>query len=368
MTEKEIETRVDFLSSAKCNHTPHKYIDITGDLIQGTLLARILYWFAEDKNKQRKVRIFKGGYFWIAKQRKDWWEEIRISERQYDKAIKGLEEKGFVVLAKYKFNSMPTIHIRPDYDNINDAVEKWEDELREEIIKEDSKELQEYENGNNTKCNSQGNDVKCKTGITQESNLLTGITNNDYSNKNYITDTTDNSFSKEKDLSNSPQGMCNSFSREKKDTHTPKQKKPLSEKELEQANYKMPFRACEIAYRLTQNKDLANNVMQFFQYFLDERKKHTGKWHIPLSDTTLAKVVATLIEDIKVDRGDYEDTYFSLVIDEPGNKDYKEVVDKYFKTKFKSKVDYSIVHFAQENVLINIMNHCGKENWCMSGI
>lgn len=175
-----------------------------------------------------------------------------------------------------------------------------------------------------------------------------------------------NSFSKEKDTSNSPRGMCNSFSGEKKDTRRPKQNKPLSEKELEQANYKMPFRACEIAYRLTQNKDLANNTMQFFQYFLDERKKHTGTWHIPLSDTTLAKVVATLIEDIKVDRGDYEDTYFSLVINEPGNNDYEEVVDKYFKTKFKSKVDYSIVHFTQENVLINIMNHCGKENWCMS--
>ncbi len=176
----------------------------------------------------------------------------------------------------------------------------------------------------------------------------------------------DNSFSKEKVNSNSPQGMCNSFSREKKDTRTPKQKKPLSEKELEQANCKMPYRASGIAYNLTENRDLSNNVFKFFEYFLDERKKHTGNWHIPLSDTTLAKVVATLIEDIKVDRGDYEDTYFSLVIDEPGNNDYEEVVDQYFKTKFKSKVDYSIVHFTQENVLINIMNHCGKENWCMS--
>lgn len=178
--------------------------------------------------------------------------------------------------------------------------------------------------------------------------------------------TDNNSFSKEKEHSNSLKGECNSFSAEKKRTRTHNYQKPLTEEELEGANYRMPFRAYEIANRLTQNMGLADNIKQFFQYFLEERKKNTGTWHIPLTDTALAKVVATLIEDIKVDRGDYEDTYYSLVIDTPGNDDYKEVVDKYFNTKFKSKVDYSIIHFTQENVLINIMNHCGKENWCMS--
>lgn len=42
LTEDEINTQIEFLSSAKCNHTYHKYIDITGDLIEGTLLSRIL--------------------------------------------------------------------------------------------------------------------------------------------------------------------------------------------------------------------------------------------------------------------------------------------------------------------------------------
>lgn len=130
ISEKEIDEKVKFLSSAKCNHTQHMYIDITGDLVQGTLLARIMYWFSVDKNKKSKVRIFKDDYFWIAKQRKDWWEEIRITERQYDKAIKELEKKGFVVLAKYKFNSMPTIHIRPGYENINFATKEWESQLK----------------------------------------------------------------------------------------------------------------------------------------------------------------------------------------------------------------------------------------------
>lgn len=185
VSEKEIEEKVKFLSSVKCNHTPHMYIDITGDLVQGTLLSRIMYWFSADKNKKSKVRVFKDGYFWIAKQRRDWWKEIRITERQYDKAIGELKKKGFVELAKYKFDSMPTIHIRPNYDNINSATKKWENQLREEIVAECENELQNEGNGNNIKCNSHGNYTKCETGITQESNLLTSITNKDYT-RDYI--------------------------------------------------------------------------------------------------------------------------------------------------------------------------------------
>lgn len=137
LSENEIETKVNFLSSARCNHTFHKYIDITGDLIEGTLLSRILYWFAPSKDNKSKVKIYKDGEYWIAKQRKDWWEEIRITERQYDKAIKSLVKKKFVITAKYKFNSMPTIHIRPNYDVINAEVKKWEENIRQEVIAED---------------------------------------------------------------------------------------------------------------------------------------------------------------------------------------------------------------------------------------
>ena len=140
LSPEELKARVDFLSSAKYNHTPHKYIDIAGGLIEGTLLSRILYWFSEDKNGKKKVRIFKDGHYWIAKQRKDWKDEIRITERQYDKAIKELKNRGFVELAKYKFNAMPTVHIRPVWKNINKAVEAWEKELENQIISEYEKE------------------------------------------------------------------------------------------------------------------------------------------------------------------------------------------------------------------------------------
>lgn len=66
LSENEIQTKVNFLSSARCNHTFHKYIDITGDLIEGTLLSRILYWFAPSKDNKSKVKIYKDGECWIA--------------------------------------------------------------------------------------------------------------------------------------------------------------------------------------------------------------------------------------------------------------------------------------------------------------
>lgn len=210
LSENEIQTKVNFLSSARCNHTFHKYIDITGDLIEGTLLSRILYWFAPSKDNKSKVKIYKDGECWIAKQRKDWWEEIRITERQYDKAIKSLVKKKFVITAKYKFNSMPTIHIRPNYDVINAEVKKWEENIRQEVIAEDrGQELHKQADGNDTKCNSQGNNTKCNSGMPQDVTLLTGITNNDYPNTNYGTLNTE----------------CNSLNREQCNSFLPKDKK-----------------------------------------------------------------------------------------------------------------------------------------------
>lgn len=43
----------------------------------------------------------------------------------------------------------------------------------------------EPENGNDIMCNSYGNDIKCKTGMTQEGTLLTMITDTDYLNRDY---------------------------------------------------------------------------------------------------------------------------------------------------------------------------------------
>jgi len=319
----------------------------------------LIYGFSQDEES-----YFKGSLSYVA----NW---LNCSKTTAHSILNKLADDGFLEKKEKNINGVKLcdyMAVVPNKIELKEAKERKESRKEKEKSERRSKKLNtpsKNNNGRSKNCNGYSKNLNegVQESVTHNNTDILNDIKDDNTDENI-----DNSFSEEKDPSNSPEGQCNSFSGEKKGTHSPKQNKPLSEKELEQANYKMPHRACKIAYSLTNNKDLANNVMDFFQYFLDERKKHTGTWHIPLSDTTLAKVVATLIEDIKVDRGDYEDTYFSLVIDTPGNNDYEEVVDKYFETKFKSKVDYSIVHFTQENVLINIMNHCGKENWCTSGI
>lgn len=354
ISEKEIDEKVKFLSSAKCNHTQHMYIDITGDLVQGTLLARIMYWFSVDKNKKSKVRIFKDDYFWIAKQRKDWWEEIRITERQYDKAIKELEKKGFVVLAKYKFNSMPTIHIRPDYENINSATKEWENQLRKEIISEYKIELQNEEDGNNTKCNSQGIDTKCKTGVTQESNLLTLTTNIDYSNNDYSSENTDKYALKDVKRPSFKGDIYASVPEEHKDALIKKKSRYIppdyTEKQLIEHirptiedNLKTVQEDCGLRY----NPSCADDIVEIVTDFFEQYKEKTGHRHKILPDATLINLMYR---------------YFNppeclMNSNEPST--YSAMAEEYFDTNFNARGGYdgevtlSISHFMSDKIREN---------------
>lgn len=341
ISEKEINEKVKFLSSAKCNHTQHMYIDIAGDLVQGTLLARIIYWFSVDKNKKSKVRIFKDGYFWIAKQRKDWWEEIRITERQYDKAIKELEKKGFVVLAKYKFNSMPTIHIRPDYENINSATKKWENQLRKEIVAEYESELRNEEDGNNTKCNSQWIDTKCKTGVTQEGNLLTLITNTDYSNNDYSTETTDKYTLEDVKRPSSKGNIYTSVPEEHKDAPPKKQSRYIPPDYTEEQliehirptiedNLKTVMEDCGVEY----NPDMTDILVEVVRDFYSQYHEAIGHRHRILPDASLINVMYKFFDPPEE------------LFDSPYDVDmYAALAEGYFSAKFDTEYTPSISHF-----------------------
>lgn len=98
------------------------YIDITGDLIAGILLGQIVYWNLPNENGQSKLKVMKNGEMWLAKGRGDWWDEIRITPKQFDRAIKILQEKGFVESKRFKFNGAPTIHIKLNIREVTEAV------------------------------------------------------------------------------------------------------------------------------------------------------------------------------------------------------------------------------------------------------
>jgi len=92
------------------------YIDIAEDLVAGILLSQIIYWYLPDQEGKTKLRVEKDGQLWLAKGREDWWEECRITPKQFDRAIKILQKKGLVEKKIFKFNGNPTTHIRLNFD------------------------------------------------------------------------------------------------------------------------------------------------------------------------------------------------------------------------------------------------------------
>lgn len=118
-------TLADAALANKLNVIYHAYVDIAGDLIAGALLGQILYWFGAGKDGKSRARIVKDGFLWIAKTRADWWDEIRISPKQYDRAAKILKDKGFIEIKTFKFYGNPTTHIRIIPEAINAAIDAW---------------------------------------------------------------------------------------------------------------------------------------------------------------------------------------------------------------------------------------------------
>lgn len=98
------------------------YIDITEDLTAGILLGQIVYWNLPNEKGKSKLRVIKDGELWLAKGRSDWHDEIRIKPRQFDRAIEVLREKDFVETRLYKFDGVPTVHIKLNTEVVHNAI------------------------------------------------------------------------------------------------------------------------------------------------------------------------------------------------------------------------------------------------------
>lgn len=166
------------------------YVDVAEDLIAGLLLSQIVYWNLPNKEGKTKLRVKIDGELWLAKGREDWWEEIRISAKQFDRASKILIEKGIIEKKLKKFDGLPTIHIKLNFDVLLKGIDKVlkpqpENEVAEEMaVSQDSvgfdqKSNWDLPNGENGIC------PKVKKGFDQRVNSITENTNKDY-NKDYI--------------------------------------------------------------------------------------------------------------------------------------------------------------------------------------
>ena len=328
----EIANKVDYEFSHKFNHTLHAYIDITGNLIEGTLLSQILYWFSGDKNNRIRARIKRNGEYWIAKRRDEWWDEIRITDRQFDCAIKKLKEKGFVVLEKHKFNSMPTIYIRPDYDVINPALEEWKENIAKEIL---SKKIEEEskENGNYTLCNSHGNNTMCNTGNTQDVTLLTMTTSNDSILENTTSPTELNSFSQE-EKATSPMGLNSSISK--------RNKKPGADPDKWVAT-KTHIEICMERNGYSKEAFETAEAIEIVKTYYEKYREVIGQPHPRLNDKTMMYVITQYLNGF----GDGETSV----------QTYRDLINFHFEIQYREDIDWTIQHFMSGDIRKILLCH-----------
>lgn len=131
--------------------TKKAYVDLTGDLVAGILLSQILYWNKPTKKgEDTKLRVKKKDketgetHLWLAKGRNDWYDEIRISPKQFDRASKILVDQKLIEKKTFKFNGDPTVHIRviwenflPKYMEVTGLFNEYENEEEPEEQPED---------------------------------------------------------------------------------------------------------------------------------------------------------------------------------------------------------------------------------------
>jgi hypothetical protein len=100
------------------------YVDISGDIVTGLLLSQIIYWNLPNSEGKTKLRVLIDNELWLAKGREDWWDECRISSKQFDRSISILESKKIVETKLKKFNGSPTKHIKLNLDILLEKIDK----------------------------------------------------------------------------------------------------------------------------------------------------------------------------------------------------------------------------------------------------
>ena len=100
------------------------YVDIVEDLVAGILLSQIIFWHLPNTDGEGKLRVHREGRLWLAKGREDWWEECRISPKQFDRASTMMVTQGLLMKKTFKFKGVPTVHVSLNSQKLLTSV-KW---------------------------------------------------------------------------------------------------------------------------------------------------------------------------------------------------------------------------------------------------
>jgi hypothetical protein len=100
------------------------YVDVADDLVAGIVLSEIIYWNLPAKDGTSKIRIEREGKSWIAIARKDWWDRVRVTPKQADRAIGILVKRGIVDKDLTMFSGKVTVHIHLNIKVLIQAIEE----------------------------------------------------------------------------------------------------------------------------------------------------------------------------------------------------------------------------------------------------
>lgn len=97
-------------------------VAVTGDLVSGIMLSRIVYWFTPNEDGQSKLRVIKSGRLWLVRGRKDWLLECGFTRNQYHGAITKLRRMKLVDTKVGLFKHQHSLFIRLRLDQLTKLV------------------------------------------------------------------------------------------------------------------------------------------------------------------------------------------------------------------------------------------------------
>lgn len=142
------------------------YIDIAGDIASGVLLSQLIFWHLPAKDGGTKLKVEKEGYMWVRKKREDWWEECRLSPRQFDRSSIILKDLGLVDIQNFTHEGRNTKHIRLLTDNVIKAIEELNAKNKEQNKKKKKlakKKKKKQEGSDTNEMGSVGNETVSDT-------------------------------------------------------------------------------------------------------------------------------------------------------------------------------------------------------------
>lgn len=84
-----------------------------GDLNTAALLSQIFYWYRPSKNTGlSKLRVSKGGVWWLVKSSKNWESEVGLTSDQSRRSLSVLRDMGIITTQVMGYAGAPTLHLR----------------------------------------------------------------------------------------------------------------------------------------------------------------------------------------------------------------------------------------------------------------